>query len=397
MLVRVVVGRRQIGGGSGVSARRGVLLVNLGSPDAPTPRAVRRYLREFLGDPRVLDMSALGRSLLLNLVILPFRPRRSAAAYEKVWTPEGSPLIVNGLALRDALRKSLGDDWVVELAMRYGVPSIDAAIARLADADVERVTVVPLFPQYASASTGSALEAVYCAAAERWNVPPLDVLPSFYAEPGFIASLAAVARELPEEQLPDHVLISFHGLPERQIRKSDARVRTASPPSRAATRSDRRTASATARSAPPPPARSRRRWGSARTLDAVVPVASRTHAVDPALHRRSAAASSAERGFRRLAVLCPSFVADCLETLEEIGIRAREQWLALGGEELVLIPCVNAHPAWVDDAGRMDPRSRRVGCCAPRLTPAATRAPPRRRGGGRPRRPRDRAPPSRAR
>ena len=328
--------------------RNGVLLVNLGSPDEPTTSAVRRYLREFLGDPRVLDMSGIGRALLLNLVILPFRPRRSAEAYAKVWTPEGSPLVVNGRALRDALRKVLGDDWAVELAMRYGAPSIERAIARLADADVERITVVPLFPQYASASTGSALEAVYCAAAERWNVPPLDFLPSFYAEPGYIAALAAVARELPEAQRPDHVLISFHGLPERQIRKSDLSgahcfasescCDAIGPANRFCYRAQ---CAATARALAKALGLGPEHWTLSfqSRLGRTPWIQPYTDEVLPQLY---------ERGFRRLAVVCPSFVADCLETLEEIGLRAREQWLALGGEELALIPCVNAHPAWVD-------------------------------------------------
>jgi ferrochelatase len=330
-----------------VNARRGVLLVNLGSPDAPTPRAVRRYLREFLGDPRVLDMSNLGRSLLLNAVILPTRPRRSAAAYKKVWTPAGSPLIVNGIALRDGLRKTLGDDWVVELAMRYGVPSIGAAIARLADADVERITVVPLFPQYASASTGSALEAIYCAAAERWNAPALDVLPSFYDAPGFIASLSAVARELPEEQFPDHVLISFHGLPERQIRKSDvsgehcfASESCCDAIGSANRFCYRAQCAATARALAKALGLGPEHW----TLSFQSRLG-RTPWIKP--YTDEVLPELAERGIRRLAVVCPSFVADCLETIEEIGIRAREQWLGLGGEELMLIPCVNGHPTWV--------------------------------------------------
>ena len=330
------------------NAKNGVLLVNLGSPDEPTTGAVRRYLREFLGDPRVLDMSSIGRALLLNLVILPFRPRRSAAAYEKVWTPEGSPLIANGRALRDGLRKALGDDWSVELAMRYGTPTIERAVARLADADVERIVVVPLFPQYASASTGSALEAVYCAAAERWNVPPLDVLPSFYAEPGYIAAMAAVARELPEEKLPDHVLISFHGLPERQIRKSDPTgahcfasescCDAIGPANRFCYRAQ---CAATARALAKSLGLGSEHWTMSfqSRLGRTPWIKPYTDEVLPQLY---------ERGFRRLAVVCPSFVADCLETIEEIGIRAQEQWLALGGEDLVLIPCVNAHPTWVD-------------------------------------------------
>lgn len=328
--------------------RRGVLLVNLGSPDAPTPRAVRRYLREFLGDPRVLDMPALGRWLLLNLVILPTRPRRSAEAYEKVWTPEGSPLLVYGRALRDALRKELGDDWCVELAMRYGVPSIDAALERLAAADVDRIVVVPLFPQYASASTGSALDAVYAAAAERNNVPPLAVVPSFYAEPGFVRALTAVARELPEERRPDHLLISFHGLPERQVKASDTTGKhclasetccdAIGPANRFCYRAQ---CHATARALAESLGLRREHWTLSfqSRLGRTPWIKPYTDEVLPELF---------ERGIRRLAVACPSFVADCLETIEEIGIRAREQWLELGGEDLVLVPCVNDHPLWVE-------------------------------------------------
>jgi ferrochelatase len=328
--------------------RQGVLLVNLGSPDAPTTRAVRRYLREFLGDPRVLDMPALARWLLLNLVILPTRPRKSAEAYEKIWTPEGSPLVVHGIALRDGLRKELGDDWVVELAMRYGVPAIDAAIERLCAADVERIHVVPLFPQYASASTGSALDAVYSAAAGRHNVPPLAVLPAFHSEPGFIRSLAAVARSLPEEQLPDHLLISFHGLPERQVRASDATgahcfasegcCDAIGPANRHCYRAQ---CAATARALAAALRLRPEHWTMSfqSRLGRTPWIRPYTDEVLPELY---------ERGVRKLAVACPSFVADCLETIEEIGIRAREQWLGLGGEDLVLVPCVNAHPVWVE-------------------------------------------------
>jgi len=340
------------------SLRQGVLLVNLGSPDAPTPRAVRRYLREFLGDPRVLDMPAVLRRLLLEGVILPTRPRRSAAAYEKIWLAEGSPLVVHGTALRDGLRKELGDDWAVELGMRYGVPSIEGAIDRLVAADVERIHVVPLFPQYASASTGSALDAVYSAAAERHNVPPLAVLPPFYAEPGFIRCLAAIARALPEEQLPDHLLISFHGLPERQVRQSDTTGKHCFASDAccdaigAANRHCYRAhCAATARALAMALRLKPEHWTMSfqSRLGRTPWIRPYTDEVLPDLY---------ERGVRKLAVACPSFVADCLETLEEIGIRAREQWLALGGEDLVLVPCLNAHPLWVETlAGWLRARS----------------------------------------
>jgi ferrochelatase len=332
----------------GARRPRGVLLVNLGSPATPTVRSVRRYLREFLGDPRVLDVPALPRWLLLQLVILPFRPRTSAAAYRAIWTADGSPLLAHGRALRDALAKALGDPFVVELAMRYGVPAIPPALERLARADVDRVVVVPLFPQYASAATGSAMEAVYRAAGGLWNVPPLDVLAPFYDDPGFIGALAAVARALPQDLRADHLLMSFHGLPERQVRKSDRTGRhclasegccdAIGPANRSCYRAQ---CFATARALA----------GALRLRDEDWTLSfqsrlGRTPWLRP--YTDEILPRLRERGVERLAVVCPSFVADCLETLEEIGIRARAQWLALGGEELVAVPCPNAHPAWVE-------------------------------------------------
>ncbi len=184
------------------------------------------------------------------------------------------------------------------------------------------------------------------------------MLPSFYDAPGFIAALAAVARELPEEQLPDHVLISFHGLPERQIRKSDA-DRCALLRLRVVLRRDRPGESLLLPRAvlPPPHVRSRKALGlGTRALDALVPVAARPHARGSSpTPTRSCPQPSPSAASGGSPSSCPSFVADCLETIEEIGIRGREQWLALGGEELVLIPCVNAHPAWVDALPGMDP------------------------------------------
>ncbi len=201
--------------------RTGILLVNLGTPDAPRTAEVRRYLREFLSDPRVLDLPALGRAALLNLVILPFRPARSAEAYAKIWTEAGSPLLVHSRAFAEGVRERLGAGVPVELAMRYGRPSIRGALARLREQEVDRVIVFPLYPQYASATTGSTLEKVYREAALFWNVPDLHTVPAFYDHPGFVEAFARVGRPVLEEFRPDFVLMSYHGLPERQVRRGD--------------------------------------------------------------------------------------------------------------------------------------------------------------------------------
>ncbi len=329
--------------------RTGVLLVNLGTPDSTRVGDVRRYLREFLSDPLVIDVPAPARWLLLNLVILPFRPRRSAEAYRKVWLPEGSPLLVHGQALRDALAETLGDAYVVELGMRYGKPSIGSALARLRGADVARILALPLFPQYSTAATGSALARIEHELDRAPDTPPLDVLPPFYASPAFIDAWAAVARPALEAFAPDFVLLSYHGLPERQVKATDR-----SGGSHCLARPDccERIGEAN---------RDCYRahcFATSRVLAEVLELPAervdtsfqsrlgRTPWIQPYTDFRLP--ELAEAGHRRLAVLCPAFVADCLETLEEIGIRAKEQWMELGGEDLLLVPSLNATPAWVE-------------------------------------------------
>ena len=163
-------------------AKQGLLLINLGTPDAPTPKAVRRYLREFLSDPRVIDIHPVGRWLLLNLFILPLRPRKSAAAYQKVWSEQGSPLLSHGLGLEQAVQALLGPEWTVKLAMRYGKPPLGEALHAMRDCD--RVVALPLYPQYSAASTGSSLELLYAEAGKYWVTPNLSVVPHFYRDPG---------------------------------------------------------------------------------------------------------------------------------------------------------------------------------------------------------------------
>jgi ferrochelatase len=342
--------------------RSGVLLINLGTPDSPSTRDVRRYLREFLSDPRVIDSHPIVRSLLLYLVILPTRPARSAAAYQQVWMEGGSPLLVNGRALERAVAEALGEDFVVELAMRYGNPSIADALARLRAAGVDELILFPLFPQYSAAATASALGRVFEELAAGWDVETVSSIAPFYDAPGFIDSVAAVAEPELAAFGADHVLFSYHGLPERQIRKSapDASGCLASDDccERAAAAAGgcyRAQCFATTRAL-----QARLGLEADQCSVAFQSRLGRTPWIRPFTDHLLD--ELPKRGVKRLAVFCPSFVADCLETLEEIGIRAREQWRQAGGEELLLIPCPNAHPSWVSAVADMvRDRSSAVG------------------------------------
>jgi ferrochelatase len=258
----------------------------------------------------------------------------------------GSPLLVHSMALRDALARELGGAFEVAVGMRYGRPSIAGALGELLEAGAERLVALPLYPQYAASSTGSALEALYAAAGARWNVPPLEVLPEFFSAAGFVEALAAVARPVLQESRPDHVLLSFHGLPERQVRKSAPRSNCLRDPRCCdALRSDnarcyRAQCFATSRALASALGLADGTWSVAfqSRLGRTPWIRPFTDEVLPEL---------AARGVKRLAVACPSFAADCLETVEEIGVRARAQWAALGGEALAPVPCLNAHPVWV--------------------------------------------------
>jgi ferrochelatase len=330
--------------------RVAVLLLNLGSPASPSTRDVRRYLRDFLGDPRVLDIHPILRALLLHCVILPFRPRRSAAAYRKVWTEEGSPLLVESRSLRAGVATRLDAGFDVALAMRYGTPSIQSALDLLLAEKPAQLVVVPLFPQYAEAATGSCLarvnELLDAAAVE--NPPAIHCVPAFYDEPGYIAAWTAVAREPLEKFAPDHVLFSYHGLPESQVRRTDAsgshcleRPDCCSEVSDVNRNCYRAQCHATSRALASALALEPGGWSLA-FQSRLGP----SRWIRPYTDWRLPELAS--QGKRRLAVLCPAFVADCLETLEEVGIRLRAQWRELGGEALLLTPCPNAHPTWCE-------------------------------------------------
>ncbi len=329
--------------------RTGILLVNLGTPDAPEPAPVRRYLRQFLSDPRVIDINPVGRAALLYLVILPFRPARSAAAYQKVWTPEGSPLLVHGRALTERLRERI-PEHPIELGMRYGNPSLASAVDRLREQQCDRLLVVPLYPHYAASSTGSTIEELARITGSLWTTPFVSIVPPFYDHPAFLDAFTTVAKAKLAEFEADHLLFSFHGLPERQV------VRCADPSVCLASASCCETISAANRNCYRAQCHVTARE-LARALElgkegegwsiAFQSRLGRTPWIKP--YTDEVVPALAKRGVRKLAVMCPAFVADCLETLEEIGMRAHEEFLAAGGEELQLVPSLNSHPAWVED------------------------------------------------
>ena len=340
----------------------GLLLVNVGTPDAPHAPEVRRYLREFLSDPRVLDLHPVGRWMLLNLLILPFRPRQSAEAYQQIWTEEGSPLLINSQAFGKGLQEELGSSYAVEVCMRYGNPSIASALERLREKGVNRFIVFPLYPQYASSSTGTSLQEIFRQIGERWNVADVTTVAPFYADEGFIAAAAEMAQPITEQLQPDHHLFSFHGLPERHVRKSDETGRHCLQSEDCCDRiidanrnCYRAQCFVTARMVAESMGLVEDQWSVAfqSRLGRTPWIQPYTDEVLLVLAR--------EKGVKRLAVHCSAFVADCLETLEEIGIRAREDFLEAGGEELQLVPAVNASGAWVKAAAALIRRTSPSG------------------------------------
>jgi ferrochelatase len=306
-----------------------VLLLQLGTPEAPTTAALRRYLAQFLSDPRVIDLPRWQWLPILYGIVLRTRPRKSAADYRKVWTPEGSPLLVTSqqqAARLEARLASANIRAVVRVAMRYGEPSTDTALHELHAAGAERIVALPMYPQYASATTGSSVEDVYRSAIRRRVVPAITVVPPYFDAPGYINALAAVARDSLADWIPDHIVLSFHGIPERYVRDGDPYATHCRATAEALCQTmdwprDRVTVSFQSRFG-------REVWLQPYT--------------DATLRRLG------EAGTRRVAVLCPGFTADCLETIEEIGGRERENFKHAGGGEMRLVPCLNATPAWIE-------------------------------------------------
>ncbi|NJN64585.1 MAG: ferrochelatase [Acidobacteria bacterium] len=327
------------------------MLLNLGTPDSTSTTDVRRYLREFLSDPRVLDIHPVLRTFLLEAVILPRRPAKSAEAYRSIWTERGSPLLFHAVDLADKVRARLGPEVQVEVAMRYQNPSIAAAMEAFRVRGVDSIAVFPLFPQYSSAAFGSGVQQVYDDASRAWNVTPVQVVPAYYDHPAFIAAFARVTEPVLAELQPDRVMFSFHGVPVRHVQKSDE-----SPPGSTHCRADDACCASIVHA-------NRHCYraqcfATARALTRALDLRADTTEVafqsrlgrDPWIEPYTDVriVELAKSGTKRVAVVCPSFVADCLETIEEIGMRAREDFRSEGGEELRLVPSLNSEDAWAD-------------------------------------------------
>lgn len=324
----------------------GILLINLGTPNAPTTTAVRQYLREFLKDPYVIDINPIGRWLLVNFIIAPFRSPKSAKAYREVWMEEGSPLLVYSEQLQDKLHLTLANDIDVVLGMRYGNPSIESAVQKLRDHD--HIIVIPLYPQYANASSKTAIEAVCIAFDKHHPSANITFLPSFYDHPEYIKATAAVAQEALSDFQFDHLLMSYHGLPVRQLPCAHDTVRQCVSQEQVCPDvSDqyplcyRAHCYATSRELAAALSLSDDQWSVSfqSRLGRTPWIKPYTDFHIPIL---------LEQGIKRLAVISPSFVADCLETVEEIGIRLRQQFMAGGGKSFCLIPSLNDHDVWVE-------------------------------------------------
>lgn len=302
----------------------GILVTNLGTPDAPNPGALRRYLKQFLSDPRIVELPRVLWWLILHGVILVFRPRRSAANYKKIWTAQGSPLRVHTQALAEGLAKELqercGEDLVIDFAMRYGAPAIDQVIQRQLEQGVTRLLVLPLYPQYSGTTTGSTFDAVAADFSRRRSLPELRFLNNYYSHPAFILALANKVREHWRQSGPaDKLIFSYHGEPKRYVDAGD-------PYQRQCEETTRLVAQAL-------------QLEESQYLTAYQSRFGREEWLRPYLDETLK--SFPAQGIKSVQIICPGFAVDCLETLDEIALENREIFLQAGGEHYDYIPCLN--------------------------------------------------------
>jgi ferrochelatase len=335
-----------------MKSKKGLLLLNLGTPDSPKPEAVGRYLKQFLMDKRVIDIAWPLRWFFVNVLIVPKRKFASGEAYEKIWTEKGSPLLYH---LKDLANEVEGlmkgnatlANYDLEIGMRYGNPSVENALKRFKERGTEEITVFPMYPQYAESSTLSSQEEVTRAAAALGLKAKIQFVPAFYKHPAFIQAFATRLQQELEREKPDHVLMSFHGLPVRHVRHTDKSggQHCMRSPNCCDQITDVNRDCYRAQS-----------YATARALAKATGLTDDQYTVS--FQSRLGRAEwippytdhkykeLVERGVKKLVVVCPSFVADCLETIEEIGIRGAAEFRGYGGDRCVATPCLNSDPEW---------------------------------------------------
>jgi protoporphyrin/coproporphyrin ferrochelatase len=324
--------------------KTGVLLINLGTPDSPSVGNVRSYLAQFLNDPRVIDIPWLLRKMLVNLIIVPFRAPKSAKIYQKLWTENGSPLLYYSKRVKELLQTELGDTHDVYLAMRYKNPSISSVLEEMRKKNYSKIIVLPMFPQYASASTGSAHEEVMRVISKWWVIPDVKFIAQYYDHPLFIEGFAERGRKYKIDDY-DHVIFSYHGLPERQVDKvyTDGKLCADHNCEDEITEENQFCYKATC-------------YATTRLLAAKlnIPKEKYTVSFQSRLDEKWIKPFSdvvvkecAQRGMKKLLIFSPAFTADCLETIIEIGDEYQEIFHEHGGEKVQLVESLNDHPTWI--------------------------------------------------
>ncbi|MBS1634963.1 MAG: ferrochelatase [Bacteroidetes bacterium] len=323
-----------------------ILLINLGTPDSPGTTNVRKYLTQFLNDPRVIDISAAGRAVLVNGIIVPFRAPKSAKLYQKIWTEEGSPLLIYTRDLAKKLQEQVGANYIVDFAMRYQKPSIESVLNKLRGEKPSKIIIVPLYPQYASSSTGSTIEAVMKELAGWEVIPDISIKSKFFDSEHYIDALVDSAKDY-DLQAYDHILFSYHGLPERQIRKASAHY--GSDTCQMGSCCDKIT-------------KNNQFCYRANCFETSrqlvkrlqIPEGKYTSTFQSRLDDKWLKPYSdkviedlAKKGVKKLLVFSPAFVADCLETIYEIGTEYNEIFKEHGGESVTLVKSLNTNDAWV--------------------------------------------------
>jgi ferrochelatase len=328
------------------SPRTGVLLVNLGTPDSPSVPDVRKYLREFLMDGRVIDIPFVSRAMLVNLIIAPFRAPKSAKVYKEVWTDRGSPLKFYSEDVTALLQQQLGADYKVVLGMRYQNPSIESALNQFNNKGFEQIIVIPLFPQYASATTGSVYEEVMRLISTWQIIPKISFVNYFLNHPKFIEAFAAIGKKHLAEHQYDHFIFTYHGLPERQIRKGDS-TNTCLQGNCCATWHAMNRHCYRAQC-----------FETTRLLAKTLNIPESKYTItfqsrlgkDPWIkpYTDDVIMELTKKGIKSVLAFSPAFVADCLETTIEVGEEYKELFEKNGGKHWQLVESLNNHPLWVD-------------------------------------------------